>query len=230
MMPADLRGVLLDIDGTLVDSNDAHAQSWVEVLTRHNYRVTFEQIRPLIGMGGDKLLPTAVGVEQDSPEGKAISEARKQLFQQRYLPALRPFPQVRALLQTMRDRGLRLVVASSAEAEELKSLLAIAQATDLIESQTSAKDAEESKPEPDIVKVALDKLGLPPGRAIMLGDTPYDIEAARKLGVRTIALRCGGWTDPDLKDAVAIYQDPADLLTHYDQSPLAAKAPASTPS
>ena len=102
-------------------------------------------------------------------------------------------------------------------------MLKIAGAEDLIEEETSASDAKNSKPDPDIVQVALKKIGLHPDQTVMLGDTPYDIEAAEKAGVRTIALRCGGWPDNELKGALAIYNDPADLLAHYDASPLANK-------
>jgi phosphoglycolate phosphatase-like HAD superfamily hydrolase len=120
----------------------------------------------------------------------------------------------------MRDDGLRLAVASSAKEDELDPLLRIAGAEWLIAKATSSDDAERSKPDPDIVHAALVKTGCDPGEALMLGDTPYDLEAARKLGIRTIALRCGGWHDGDLRGAVAIYDDPVDLLAHYEQSPL----------
>ncbi len=121
----------------------------------------------------------------------------------------------------MHETGLKLVVASSAAADELEQLLEIAGATDLVEKRTSSSDAEHSKPDPDIVQVALESAGVDPSEAIMLGDTPYDIQAATKAGVRLVAVRCGGWDDDDLKGAIAIYDAPADLLAHYDTSPFA---------
>jgi HAD superfamily hydrolase (TIGR01509 family) len=215
-----LRGVILDVDGTLIDSNDAHARAWVAALAEHGYDIPFARVRPLIGMGGDKLMPEVGGPSEDSDEGQRISKRRAEIFKQRELPALRAFPQTRELLKHMRERGLKLVVASSAKKEELESLLKVAGATDVVEERTSSSDAENSKPDPDIVQVALDSAGLQPDQAIMLGDTPFDVEAARKAGVGTIALRCGGWHDHDLAGAIAVYRDPADLLAHYDSSPL----------
>jgi HAD superfamily hydrolase (TIGR01509 family) len=215
-----VRGIILDVDGTLVDSNDAHTQAWVDALRAHGFEVEFDKIRRLVGMGGDNLLPSAISVEKDSEVGKKISKTRGEIFKSQYLPKLKPFAHVPDLLKRMRASGLTVVAGSSAQPEELDKLLDIAGAKDLVQAVTSAGDTENSKPDPDIVQVALKKMGLPPDEALMMGDTPYDIEAAGKAGVGTIALRCGGWDDADLGDAVAIYDDPADLLTHYDESPL----------
>ena len=214
-----IRGVILDVDGTLVDSNDAHAAAWVEACAEHGYTVSFERVRALIGMGGDKLLPAAIDIEKDSPTGKAIEESRTRIFKTRYLPKLGPFPDAHELLQAMRDHGLRLVVASSAKEDELKPMLELCGANGLIEEETSSKDAPQSKPAPDIVQAALDRLKLPTDEVIMLGDTPYDVEAATKAHIATIAVRCGGWSDEDLQGAIAIYDAPAALLAEYDRSP-----------
>ena len=218
---AGIYGVILDVDGTLVDSNDAHTRAWIEALAEDGVQVEYEKVRRLIGMGGDKLLPEASGIEKDSEQGERIGQRRRKIFTKRYLPYLKPFPRTRDLLLRMRKAGLKLVVASSAEAEELEQLLKIAGADDLVEATTSSSDAEESKPDPDIIEAAVQNSGFGPGELIMLGDTPYDIEAARKAGVRTVAVQCGGWWEPDLAGALAVYQDPADLLAHFDQSPLA---------
>ncbi len=217
----NIRGVILDVDGTLVDSNDAHARAWMEGMAEHGYDASFETVRPLVGMGGDKLLPKAIQVDGEGEEGKAIDARRSEIFQTNYLPRLRAFPQVRELLTFMKERGLKLVVASSSKRETLEALLELAGATDLIESSTSTDDADASKPAPDIVGTALGRLGLPKDAVVMLGDTPYDVEAAQRAGVSLIGLRCGGWDDAGLEGAVAVYDDPADLLAHYDASPLA---------
>lgn len=219
MKPA--RGVILDVDGTLVDSNDAHAKAWVEAFAEHGIRVSYEQVRTLIGMGGDKLMPKVSGIRADSPQGRAISKRRGELFLKQYLPHLRPSPGARELLHRMRDEGLKLVVASSAKKDELKPLLKVCGADEVIEDKTSSDDADRSKPDPDIVHAALENLGLPPAEVVMLGDTPYDIEAAGRAGVRTVAVRCGGWGDDGLRGAAAIYQDPANLLEHFAASPFA---------
>lgn len=222
-MSKRIGGVILDVDGTLLDSNDAHAQAWAEALADFDVRVSFEQIRPLIGMGGDKLLPEVAGIDAESERGRAIGERRREIFKARYLPGLKAFPKARELLSTMRSAGLKLAVASSAKKEELHELLVLAHVDDILESVTSSDDAESSKPDPDIVHAALGKLGLAGSHALMIGDTPYDIRAAEKLGVGTIAFRCGGWSDADLKGAVRIYDGPADLLANFDQSPLVSK-------
>lgn len=216
-----IRGVLLDIDGTLIDSNDAHARTWVETFAAFGYELPYQRVRRLIGMGGDHLLPEAIGVADDSPLGKRISGQRRQLFKRRELPQIAAFPGVRELLERMRAAGLRLVVASSAGGDELEPLLERSGVRDLIEASTSSGDAEQSKPDPDIVGAALGRIGLPPEQVLMLGDTPYDIEAARRAGVGCVALRCGGWPDADLHGALALYDDPRDLLARFDQSPFA---------
>lgn len=218
---AHIHGVILDVDGTFVDSNDAHAKSWVEALAEHDYFVPFEKVRRLIGEGGDKVLPETIGIQDESDEGKQISSRRGEIFKERYLPSVRAFPSAQKLLDHMRTRGLKLAVASSAKPDELRALLQIVGAADLIEEKSSSKDAKNSKPDPDIMHVTMKKIDLPADEVVMLGDTPYDIESARKVGVGTIALRCGGWQDRDLAGALAIYTDTADLLSHYDTSPLA---------
>lgn len=216
-----IRGVILDVDGTLVDSNDAHTRSWLEAMAEKGHtNLEYGKVRGKIGMGGDKLLPDVLGIEKDTPEGKEISARRGQIFKRRYLNGLQPFPGARRLIEVMREHGLKIAIASSAEKDELQSLLQVVGATDLIEEETSSADTKQSKPDPNIVQITLERMQLPPEEVIMLGDTAYDIEAARKAGVQTISLRCGGWKDQDLKGALAIYNDPEDLLNHYDHSPL----------
>ncbi len=216
-----IRGIILDVDGTLVDSNDAHANAWIEALAEQGITVPFQRVRKLIGMGGDKLLPRVAGIAADSSQGKTITQRRAEIFKKRYLPSIRAFPGARELLQHMRDHRLKLAVASSAKKDELNALLQICGADRVIDAQTSSDDADRSKPDPDIVGAALTEAALGPDEVIMLGDTPYDIEAAERARIGTIALRCGGWSDTDLTGAVAVYNDPADLLARYDSSPLA---------
>jgi HAD superfamily hydrolase (TIGR01509 family) len=219
-----VKGVIFDVDGTLVDSNDAHTRAWVDVLAEFGYQVPYERVRPLIGMGGDKVLPILTGVSADDLQGKRITERREEIFAERYLPHVRPLPGARDLLVRLRKEGLRLAVASSSKEEMLKKLLALVGAEDLLEAKTSSDDAENSKPDPDIVQAALRRLGEPADSVVMVGDTPYDIEAATRAGLKTIAFRCGGWKDTDLRGAFEIYDGPADLLQHLDQSILAAAA------
>ncbi len=222
-----LQGVILDVDGTLVLSNDAHAQAWVEAFAAFGYEVKFEQVRSLIGMGGDQIVPKfAPGLSGKEGKGKEIADRRKELIINKFGSNLAPTSGARQLIEKMREEGLRLFIASSATSEELSVLLKAAQADDLLsqDEATTSSDAENSKPEPDLVEAALSKIGMQPDQVVMVGDTPYDVESARKAGVGVIALRCGGFDDSQLQDAIAIYDDPADLVAHYDHSPLAQEA------
>jgi HAD superfamily hydrolase (TIGR01509 family) len=219
-----LRGVLFDIDGTLVDSNAAHAQSWVDTLREAGYDVPFDVVWPMIGMGGDKLLPAAAGIEIESELGKELGERRWEIFQRDYLLNLRPMPGARDLVRRMKDDGLEVIVASSAGGDELGALMEAAEVRDLFEKTTSSSDADDSKPDPDIVQAAVRKSGFKPDELIMLGDTPYDVQAAIGAHVNLVGLLCGGWTAIELSGATAIYTDPADVLVWYDVSPFAVRA------
>jgi HAD superfamily hydrolase (TIGR01509 family) len=219
------RVVLLDIDGTLIASNDAHARAWVASLAEFGYAVSFERVRPLIGKGGDKILPELVGLDPDSPEAKRMSEVRGEMFRTRELPHLTATRGARDLLLRLKADGYELSVATSAKADDVKATLEQAGVADLIETATSSDDAERSKPDPDIVRAALQRSRCPASHAVMLGDTPYDIEAATRARVRVVALRCGGyWSDKALHGAEDIYDDPAALLARYDDSIFAAHA------
>ena len=219
-----VRGVILDMDGTLVDSNGAHAQTWVDTLKQFGYDVTLEVVRPLIGQGGDKMLPRLTGCSKDSDIGQSITAQRSELFEQQYLPAIQPFPGSRKLVEHMHNYGLRLVIASSSSQAHLNRLIEAVNIGHFIDSATSASDVGGSKPDPDVIEAALSRLELDAGEVMMIGDTPYDIEAAARVGVRTIALRCGGWDEEDLTGAVAVYADPAELLARFASSPLAGHA------
>lgn len=208
-----MEAVLLDIDGTLIDSNDAHARAWVDVLRRHGHDVTYEETRPLIGKGGDKLLQELVGLDDEGEEGKRITGERKTLFRQRDLPRLAATDGARALLEALRASGLRLVVATSAGNDEVEGLLKQAGLDGLIDDVAGSGDADASKPDPDIVVAALAKAGLQPREAVMLGDTPFDVASARAAGLDTIVLRCGGWwNDEALREAIEIHDHPRALL------------------
>jgi HAD superfamily hydrolase (TIGR01509 family) len=212
--------ILFDVDGTLVDSNDAHASAWVQAFTEHGVTVDAARVRRCIGMGGDKLMPAVSGIEEGSTRGQAIAKRRGEIFTQEFLPYLGPFRGAIALVAAIKARGLTAVAASSASKDDLKALLAVARVDTLLDDATSSDDAEESKPDPDIITAALKRAKAPPSDAIMIGDTPYDIEAAQRAGVRAIGFRCGGWDDADFKDAIAIYDGPWDLLARIEDSPI----------
>lgn len=219
--PAALRAVILDVDGTLIDSNDAHAHAWVEAFAEAGHDIAYERVRPLIGMGGDQLMPALVDVEADSEEGARLERRRGEIFRARHLSKCGPFPGVRELLERMRGGGLELVVATSASGSDLDALLHLAGVRDLIGQAASSDDADESKPEPDIVEAALARCGCDADAALMLGDTPFDVAAARRAGVRAVGLRCGGSSDAELAGAIAVYAGPRDLLERFADSPFA---------
>ncbi|MES2971677.1 MAG: HAD family hydrolase [Patescibacteria group bacterium] len=214
-----VKGVLIDVDGTLGLSNDAHAEAWVKAFAQFGHSISFEQVRPLIGMGGDKIIPRlAPDLNSESGTGKDISNLRTKIFQKEYVASLQPAPGSRELVKRLLNHGLKLMIASSAKEEELDNLLKAAQVDDLLKEATTSGDADNSKPDPDIVHAALAKMGLPPEQVVMIGDTAYDIEAAGRAGVRLVAVRCGGWQDKDLDGAVAIYDDPTDILNNFEAS------------
>jgi HAD superfamily hydrolase (TIGR01509 family) len=213
--PLLVSGVILDVDGTLVLSNDAHAHAWCDAFQASGYAIPFARVRPLIGMGADQLLPRLIpDLSAESQEGKEIAGRRKTLFLQQYAPHLQAAPGARELIRHLQQQGLHLIVGSSAASDELETLLMRAQVADLLPERTTADDASSTKPAPDVVQVALQRLGLPAQQAAMLGDTPFDIQAAHQRGVPVIAVRCGGFTDTDLTGAYALYDDPHDVLVH----------------
>ena len=206
--------VIFDVDGTLIDSNGAHAETWAQALTENGVPRDAARIRPLIGMGSDKLLPT-LGLEEGSPLGHTVAQRKKELFEERRA-RLQPTRGARALLTFLHEQGKSLVVATSGSDDEMEALLEQAGVRDLIPRRTSKDDASRSKPDPDIVLASLKRSGGRAQTSVMVGDTPYDIEAARRAGVMLLALRCGGhWTDRDLGAAMAIFDDPADLLARW---------------
>lgn len=226
--------VIFDIDGTLLDSVDLHAQAWVEAFRYFGHEIPFDQIRSQIGKGGDQLLPVFLRPEELEDIGEKLQKYRSRLFKEEYLPQVKPFPDVRELFLEIKGNGQQVALASSAKGDELKEFERIANIEDLVEVETSSADAARSKPHPDIFEAALDRLGkkITPEQAIVVGDSPHDAEAAKRAGLRTVGVRCGGFPESDLRKAgcIAIYDGPEDLLRHYEESPLARRADARAPS
>ncbi len=217
---------IFDIDGTLVDSVDMHARAWQEAFARFGHDIPFEKIRHEIGKGADKLIPDLLGSEETKRVYDELDCSRSNLWKRKYLNQVKPFPKVRELFQRILDDGKQIVLASSSKGDELKKYKQIAGIDDLIKDETSADDVDKSKPSPDAVEAALEKLGHPDQeKVVMIGDTPWDIMAATRARVKCIGVLCGGFPEQELlaAGAVAIYRDPADLLANYDASPLAEK-------
>lgn len=219
-----VKAVLFDIDGTLVDSNDFHVAAWQEVFRGIGATFDDQTVHNQIGKGADMLVPTLLP-DLDEAEHQKLGSAQGAIFKDRFIDRVRPFPGAHDLLARVRDDGIRVVLASSASAEQRDHYVDLLDARVLISKTTTADDVENTKPAPDIFAVALGKLdGVSADEVLVIGDTPYDIEAARKSGIATIAVRSGKFTDQALRAAGAIklYDDVAALLNDYDASPIAA--------
>lgn len=211
--------VLFDIDGTLVDSNDSHARAWIDAFNETGRDLAFTTIRPLIGMGSDKLL-RKLDLDPDGETARTLAGRRKAIFLERYVGRLQATPGAHELLARLKARDMCCIVVSASSEEELDPLLKIAGADGLIDHIVRADDIEESKPDPDIMGAALAWRGIRPDRAVAIGDTPYDIDAAHQAGVCCIALRCGGSPERMLAAADAVFDSPSALIDALGQASL----------
>jgi HAD superfamily hydrolase (TIGR01549 family) len=210
----DAAGVIFDVDGTLVDSVDLHAEAWQKAFAAFGYNFAFLSIRSQIGKGGDQLLPVFLTAEDVKRQGPAIEEYRGDLFKREYFAQVRVFPKVSELFNLLIDHGKKIALGSSCKAEDLASYKKIAGIEPLPLVEVTSDDAERSKPHPDIFEVALSRLGLRAGEVMVVGDTPYDVTAAQKAGISAVAVLCGGFSESSLVEAgaVEIYRDPQHLL------------------
>jgi HAD superfamily hydrolase (TIGR01509 family) len=219
-----VKAVIFDMDGTLIDSVDQHARAWQDAFQDFGHEFELKAIRAQIGKGGDQLLPVFLTREEIELKGRDLEKHRGNVLKERYLFQIKPFPKVTELFHRIRADNIKIVLASSAKAQELRAYEKIAGIEALIDVETSSDDAEKSKPHPDIFQAAVAKLGtVPKSEIVVIGDAPYDAEAAGKAGLRTIGFRCGGFPERRLRQAgcFAIYDGPADLLTRYNASALA---------
>jgi HAD superfamily hydrolase (TIGR01549 family) len=219
-----ISAAIFDLDGTLVDSNELHVQAWLETFQHFGKEIPLSRLREQIGKGSDQYLPVFLSERELREIGKQVDEFRGKLFQKKYLPQVAPFPRVRELFERIRGEGKKIALASSGKADEVQYYQELLGIEGLVDCQTTADDVAHSKPKADVFITALRLLGhLTPQQAIAIGDTPYDIAAAKKIDLATIAFLCGGFPEDELRDvgAIAIFRDPADLLEHYYQSPLA---------
>ena len=210
---------LLDVDGTLVDTNYQHALAWYRAFRRHGIVLPLWRIHRSIGMGGDQLVPALVGEETDQEKGDDIRDTRDTLYQE-LIGEVEPLHGSHELIADLKERGLRVVLASSAPEDELEHYLELLDARELADAWTTDGDVAATKPAPDLVRAALDKAGTE--SAVMIGDTRWDIEAARRAGLETICVITGGWSEQELRDAgaVAVFESVDELRERLNETPL----------
>jgi HAD superfamily hydrolase (TIGR01509 family) len=215
---------LLDVDGTLVDSNDAHAHAWVEILGKHRNDVAFARVRRMIGMGGDRLIAEITGWPRDREKTRKVQDEHAAVFAERWLRHVTPIEGARELVLQLRRENYQVALATAAHEKVLRPLLEIAGIADLIDANAKPPKPPESKPHPAAIEVALSQLDADRSRVVLIGDTPYDVEAGRAASVDVIGFTTGGYSAEDLIGAVAVYRGPSDLLAQWDGSPLGSRA------
>jgi HAD superfamily hydrolase (TIGR01549 family) len=215
-----LRAVLFDIDGTLVDTVDMHAEAWQRAFAHFGKEVAFADVRGQIGKGGDQLMPVFLTKAEVDELGEKLEKWRGDLYLREYLPRAQAFPKVRELFERLRGDGVKLALASSCKEQELDTYKALCRIEDLIEEATTSEDAERTKPHPDVFEAALAGLGKVPARDVLVvGDSPYDAMAAKKIDLGAIGVLCGGFPAAELLKSgyTAVYGAPADLLERYEE-------------
>lgn len=219
-----LQAVVFDLDGTIVDSNDFHVDAWNRAFRRFGKHFPMSKLREQIGKGSDQYLPEFLTPEEVTTIGKQIDEYRSKRFRNEFLPRVKPFPKVRELFERIREDGKMIGLATSSQADDVETYTKLARIDGLVDCQITADDTAESKPAPDVFEASLGKLKVPAEHERAVGDTRFDVEAAKKIGLKTIGLLCGRAADEETlrkAGAIAVYKDPADLLANYDNSPLA---------
>jgi HAD superfamily hydrolase (TIGR01509 family) len=215
-----VKAVLCDIDGTMVDSNWLHAEAWQRAFAEMGIVLDREEVRRQIGKGGDELIPVFVPWWKRDAVEEPLKRYREWIFRQDFLQKVKALPKVREFAEDLKRRGIKFAFASSTKKADLEDYKRIMQVEDLVDEATTADDVDRSKPHPDVFSAALKRLGLKAKDCIVLGDTPYDAEAAGKAGLRTIGVETGGWTHDELMDAgcVEVYANVAELLERIDES------------
>jgi HAD superfamily hydrolase (TIGR01509 family) len=208
---------ILDIDGTLVDTNYQHAIAWYRAFCRHDLVLPIWRIHRHIGMGGDQLVPALAGGDFEAEHGDAVRKDEESLYGE-LIGEVRPVPGARELIEQLKVGGSTVLLASSAKGQEVEHYLDLLDARELADDWTSSADVESTKPEPDLVHAALRKAGADASEAVMIGDTPFDVEAAKRAGVRTLAVLTGGFSEQELRDAGArdVYESVDELRAQLD--------------
>ena len=215
------KAVLFDIDGTLVDSNDYHVTAWQEAFAAIGLPLTREVIHAQVGKGADMLIPTLLP-NADHATAQTLTKVHGDTFKGRYLEQVKPFAGASELLRRVSHSGRRVVLASSASRTEVQHYVDLLGAADIVTASTSGDDVEHTKPAPDVFAAALARVPPLEGHDVLVvGDTPWDIEAAARCGIPAVAVRSGKFPDASLTQAIAIYHGAWQLLERFDSSPLA---------
>ena len=217
---------IVDVDGTLVDTNYHHALAWYRALRHHGVTVPMWVVHRHIGMGGDQMLPALTGEEFAEEHGKEVRATETERYRE-LIEEVELLPGARPLLERLKESGHTIVLASSAKEEELNHYLDMLDARELADEWTMSSDVEATKPQPDLVQAALDKGETDPEQAVMVGDSTYDCEAAERAGVRSIAVLSGGFAAEELRDAgaAAVYDSPEELISRIDETPFGVQVP-----
>lgn len=226
----NVQAVLMDIDGTLLDSSEAQTQSWLQVLRDFGYRVQYHQVRARIGMGQDRVLRELCGVSESSARARRMLPARELLLRSQYLPHVQVFAGAGQFLARLQRSGMKIAVVTSAPRSEAFALLGHGQLLTCVDHVVTKEDVAQSKPASDGMLYALERMRVNADHAFMLGSSPYDLAAAHAAGMPSIALKSAGWPDSTLLDAVGVYRDVEDLQEQFQYSPLASDAEALGPS
>ena len=216
-MPVE--AALLDVDGTLIDSNYQHALAWYRAFRRHGIVLPVWRVHRAIGMGGDQLVPALAGEKVDKEKGDEIRETREPIYKE-LLSEVEPLYGAHDLIVDLKERGMRVVLASSSPKDELEHYLELLDAEDLADASTTKDDVEATKPAPDLVRAALEKAGVEADRAVMVGDARWDVEAAAKAGVETLCVMTGGWSKQELREAgaAAVFESADELRRRLDET------------
>jgi HAD superfamily hydrolase (TIGR01549 family) len=212
-----LKAIIFDVDGTLVDSNDSHVRCWIEAFEHFGKHFEWDVIRHQIGKGGDLLVPDLLDAREMRKFGEKLKEYRTRLYKDKYLKDVKPFPRVRELFETLRERGIKLALGSSSNEDEVQYHTSLLGVGDLVEGSTSKHDAELSKPSPEIFQAALEKLGTEADNTLTVGDTPYDILASHRASLAIAAVLSGGFERELLTKAEFLFDDVGELVREIDR-------------
>lgn len=215
--PVKIQGLIFDIDGTLVDSNDIHTECWIEAFEHFGKTVPYDVMRRQIGKGGDLLVPDMLNAREMREFGEKLKKYRPELFKKKYMERVKPFPRVRDLFEQMHGRGVKLALASSANKDEVEYYTRLLGVGDLLEGSTSTHDANMSKPSPEIFEAALERIGTDPAFTMTVGDTPYDILASHRAALPIAALLCGGFERSLLVKAEFLFDSVEDMVRKIDE-------------